>query len=106
MNEWNFNRFAGDDKDQLRILDTTEEIPRGLLAARADLDPVVERKIVDLLLSANDDPLGREALEAFSGTDRFDSIPQDFLERVGPLQDLVVQIDAMVRKAEGSSSGL
>ena len=105
MNEWNFDRFAGQDKGQLRILKTTEEIPRGLLAARADLDPQAERKVVELLLSAGDDPLGREALDAFSSTDRFDDIPQDFLDRVEPLQDLVVKIDALVRDVENPPAG-
>ncbi len=103
MNEWNFNRFSGQDKDQLRVLATTEAVPRGLLAVRSDLDPEVERKVVELLLSANEDPVGREALEAFSATDRFDEIPPRFLERVEPLQELVVQIDAMVRDMESSS---
>ena len=100
MNELNFNRFAGQDKDQLRILDATDEIPRGLFAARADLEPEIECKVVDLLLSAGDDEPGREALKAFSSTDRFDSIPQSFVDQMESLQESAVQIDALVRDFE------
>ncbi len=96
MNPWNLDNMAADSRAQLRVLTTTEETPRHLVAVRSDLDAAIERKVRDLLLSAHLSPEGREMLAGFSSTDRFDEIPADFMGEIDRLQEAVVRLDAMV----------
>ena len=101
MNPWNLDQLSADSRDQLRILATTEEVPRHLLAVRSDLDPAIEAKVLELLRSADASSAGREMLASFSSTDRFDEIPEAFQNEIDPLQESVVRLDALV-----SSSGV
>ena len=96
MNAWNLEHMAAEDREQLRILATTGEIPRYLVAVRSELDPAIELRIRDLLLAADESPSGREMLASFSSTDRFDAIPADFLRDIDRLQESVVRLDDLV----------
>ena len=95
MNEYGFHRYSGDELSKLRVVAWTDEIPRGLVAVRHDLAPDIENRLVELLLAADDDPAGREMLQTFSATDRFDEIPDAFIERMGQMQETIVLIDEM-----------
>lgn len=94
-NRWNFDRYAGESRDQLRVLATSGEVPRHLMAARKDLDPRIEETIRDLLLGAHLSAAGREMLAGFSSTDRFDDVPGDFLRDVDRLQATVVRLNEL-----------
>jgi len=96
MNEWNFGKLAGEEREKLKILATTSEIPRYLVAAREGLDPVYEGKVRDLLLSAHLNPSGQEMLKAYSSTERFDELPADFLQNMDRLQTLVTRLEDLV----------
>ncbi len=100
MNAWNVDSLASGERAQLRVLATTEEIPRHLIAARSDLDPVAEARVREVLMAANEDPAGQEMLAEFSSTDRFDDIPADFLAVIDHIQESAVSLDQLVSEAE------
>ncbi len=70
-----FEALAGDRRGELRILLTTEAVPRNVVCARRGLEPKVVRAIEDLLLEMHLDDEGRGALERFEETTRFDRFP-------------------------------
>lgn len=61
--------------DELAVLQRSPSIPRHVVVYRADLDPAVVDEVEQLLLAMDDTPEGRQALQAFEGTTRFDPIP-------------------------------
>ncbi|MEM7585311.1 MAG: phosphate/phosphite/phosphonate ABC transporter substrate-binding protein [Acidobacteriota bacterium] len=99
MNRWNVDHLADAERDQLRILATTAELPRHLIAARSGLDPVAEARIRELLMSAHETEEGRAMLAEFSSTDRFDDIPAEFLADIDRIQAGVVRLDELVTEA-------
>ena len=70
-----FEALAGDRISELRILLTTEAVPRNVVCARRDLDPKVVQAIEDLLLEMHLNDEGRASLEKFEETTRFDRFP-------------------------------
>ena len=70
-----FEALAGDRISELRILLTTEAVPRNVVCARKDLDPKVVQAIEDLLLEMHLNDEGRASLEKFEETTRFDRFP-------------------------------
>ena len=70
-----FEALAGDRISELRILLTTEAVPRNVVCARRDLDPKVLHAIEDLLLEMHLNDEGRASLEKFEETTRFDRFP-------------------------------
>ena len=70
-----FEALAGDRLNELRVLQTTEAVPRNVVCARRDLDPKVVQAIEDLLLEMHLNDEGRASLEKFEETTRFDRFP-------------------------------
>jgi len=58
-------------KRDFRIFHETEEYPRAVEIVRSGLDPKVEARLREVLLHANDDAQGREAMRRFFSTTRF-----------------------------------
>ena len=77
-----FEALAGDRISELRILLTTEAVPRNVVSVRSSLDPKVIQAIEALLLEMHLSDEGRASLEEFEETTRFDPFPG------GPDQDL------------------
>ena len=102
MNPWNLERLAAEERHQLRVLATTDDVPRHLLAVRSNLDPALEARVRDLLLAAHESPSGREMLAAFSATERFDDVPREFLAAMDHIQESVVLLDERVRSSLAS----
>ncbi|MGY6517643.1 MAG: phosphate/phosphite/phosphonate ABC transporter substrate-binding protein [Lysobacteraceae bacterium] len=63
-------RFPG-SADLLQVVGESREVPRGLELVRADLDPAVEARLVEVLMAAAQDPEAAPALRAFFDTTRF-----------------------------------
>ena len=70
-----FEALAGDRISELRILHTTEPVPRNVVCVRNSLDPKVVQAIEDLLLEMHLNDEGRVSLEKFEETTRFDRFP-------------------------------
>ena len=70
-----FDALAGERIDELRILHTTEAVPRNVVSVRKSLDTEVVHAIETLLLEMHLSDQGRAALEAFEETTKFDRFP-------------------------------
>jgi phosphonate transport system substrate-binding protein len=79
-----FEALAGDRISELRILHTTEAVPRNVVCVRKNLDPKVVQVIEKVLLGMHLSDEGRAALEGFEETSRFDRFPG------GAEQDLAI----------------
>jgi len=75
INKDYFEALAGDRISELRILQTTEAVPRNVVCVRGGLDPRVVQAIENLLLEMHLSDEGRVSLEKFEETSRFDRFP-------------------------------
>jgi len=75
--------FSNDDlakldekrKAEFFILAETKMFPRHLLSVRKDLDPVLVKRLQDILLSMHQDEQGRRILQKTDNTTQFDLLP-------------------------------
>ena len=70
-----YEALAGDRISELRILHTTEAVPRNVVCVRNSLDPMVVQAIEDLLLEMHLSDEGGASLEAFEETTKFERFP-------------------------------
>jgi phosphonate transport system substrate-binding protein len=77
-----FEALAGERISELRVLLTTDAVPRNVVCVRSGLDPKVLQAIEKVLLEMNLSDVGRASLERFEETTRFDRFPG------GPEHDL------------------
>jgi phosphonate transport system substrate-binding protein len=70
-----YRALAGDRAGELRVLLTTEAVPRNVVCVRKNLEPEVVQAIGEVLLEMHLSDEGREALERFEETARFDRFP-------------------------------
>jgi len=70
-----FEGLAGDRINELRVLQTTEAVPRNVVCVRNSLDPSVVHAIENLLLEMHLSDEGRASLERFEETTKFDRFP-------------------------------
>jgi phosphonate transport system substrate-binding protein len=75
VNEDYFEGLAGSRISELKIILTTEAVPRNLVCVRRSLDRRVTDALRDLLLGMDEDEEGREVLKGFEETARFDPCP-------------------------------
>ena len=75
INKDYFEALAGDRISELRILQTTEAVPRNVVCVRGGLDPRVVQAIENMLLEMHLSDEGRVSLEKFEETSRFDRFP-------------------------------
>ena len=77
------------DRDQLVVLAESESLPRHVGVARPGIDPALLQALTDLLLNADQTDGGRQALQAFSETTRFDEFPQGLEAATERIRELV-----------------
>ena len=70
-----YEALAGDRSNELRVLQTTEAVPRNVVCVRNSLDPKVVRAIETLLLEMHLSDEGRASLDRFEETTKFDRFP-------------------------------
>jgi phosphonate transport system substrate-binding protein len=75
VNEDYFEALAGSRISELKIILTTDAVPRNLVCVRRSLDRRVTDALRDLLLGMDEDEEGREVLKGFEETARFDHCP-------------------------------
>jgi len=90
-----FERFKQKNVGQFRVLARSRSMPRQAVAHRADLRPAVVRELEHILTSMEDTEAGRETLEAFQNTTRFDRFP-------GGVEATFAPIDAMLERLDES----
>lgn len=82
-----FADYPREKAKHFHVLHETMRVPCVLVATRKDLNPIIQDQVLDLLLNLETYPQGREALQAFGETRRFDLIPyeRDLMERLSAL---------------------
>ena len=75
VNEDYYEGLAGSRISELKIILTTDAVPRNLVCVRGSLDRRVTDALRDLLLGMDEDEEGREVLKGFEETARFDPCP-------------------------------
>lgn len=69
------------------------DIPRHVLAHRPDLDAATVREVERVLLAMEHDPAGREALQAFQKTARFDRFPDGVEATFAPILAMLAGLE-------------
>ena len=75
VNEDYYGGLAGSRISELKVILTTEAVPRNLVCVRRNLDPRITDALRDLLQGMDKDEEGREVLREFEETARFDLCP-------------------------------
>jgi phosphonate transport system substrate-binding protein len=70
-----YARLDDKGKAELAILAETEPFPRNLVSVRKDLDAATTERLKKVLLGMHEDPEGRQILEKFDHTTKFDPLP-------------------------------
>ncbi|MEO5338999.1 MAG: phosphate/phosphite/phosphonate ABC transporter substrate-binding protein [Magnetococcus sp. MYC-9] len=83
---------AKGDRDKLRIIHETFALPRHVVNLRGDLPEPLAKAVVHALLSMEQETTGRNVLENFEKTSRFDTIPPDILTRLQQLTPTILSI--------------
>jgi phosphonate transport system substrate-binding protein len=68
-------KFSKKHQNDLVVIERSMDIPRQVVAHRADLDPQVLDQLQTVLVDMEHHEAGREALQAFQRTTRFDRFP-------------------------------
>lgn len=83
-------------REDLKIIHTTEPVPRALEMVRGDLDPKVQARLREVLMQAAGDPQAAEALRYFFRTTRFMPIDADTRRVLERLRSGVAEVRAGV----------
>lgn len=95
--DWNNpGRVPPSFRRDLRVIHTSEPVPRALEMVRGDLDPRVRARLREVLIEAADDPSAREALKYFFRTTGFLPIDEDARHALDRLREGVSQVRAAV----------
>jgi phosphonate transport system substrate-binding protein len=70
-----YGRLDEKGKAQIAILAETESFPRNLVSVRKDLDPKTVNRLKEILLAMDQDAEGKQILEKFDHTTKFDLLP-------------------------------
>jgi phosphonate transport system substrate-binding protein len=87
-----YQALAGDRIGELRVLFTTDAVPRNVVCVRKNLDPALVQAIGDVLLEMHLSEEGRQALDRFEETARFDRFPGGPEEDLGIINTLLPHV--------------
>lgn len=71
-----YEELAGRRIEELRIIHTSDPVPRNLVSVRGDLDPAIVESLRAVLLRLGDSEAGQKILDQFEQTAKFDEIPE------------------------------
>ena len=89
--------LAGDRRDELRVLHTTEAVPRNVVCVRDGLDPQVVGAIKRALLEMHLSDDGQAALDDFEETARFHRFPRGAEEDLALIVTLLPHVQEDLR---------
>lgn len=61
-------------RNDLKIFYTTFPVPRAIESVRGDLEPAIKKRLIEILIAADQSPAGREALMAYHQSSKIDPI--------------------------------
>ena len=81
-------------KDNLVVVARSIDIPRQVVAHRAGLEPAVVAELERVLIAMETTEAGRQALQAFQKTTRFDRFPAGVEATFAPIHKMLDRLDA------------
>ena len=91
-----YDKLPTEIKEQLTVFGSTIVVPRQLVSVRAGLDPEVVKGVTQVLSDMDQSERGREVLEGFKETKKFDQLPEGSEQAIFQLKvlmDLVATAD-------------
>ena len=88
-----FQRFEKKNVGQFRVLARSRNIPRHVVAHRVDLDPTVVGELERVLTTMEETEAGRNALEGFQNTTRFDRFPRGVEATFAPINAMLDRLN-------------
>ncbi|MBI4488326.1 MAG: phosphate/phosphite/phosphonate ABC transporter substrate-binding protein [Deltaproteobacteria bacterium] len=76
-------------QDGLKVIATSQPVPRLLISVRKDLDPKIVATLREILLNMDKDPEGKEVLKKQQRTTKIDEISPGSLERIKAVERFV-----------------
>jgi phosphonate transport system substrate-binding protein len=70
-----YDGIKQEDKDQLRVLAQTQDIPRSVIMASSKMDTPLRERIISILKVADQSDEGKAALKSAKKTTKFDELP-------------------------------
>jgi phosphonate transport system substrate-binding protein len=96
LSEDEVDQLGGDRRGELKIVHRTVDVPRHVLAHRADLPPMLLARIEEILLGMGYDDEGRRVLQGFEKTAKFDRFPQGAAQAFDPIKVLARMVEGEV----------
>jgi phosphate/phosphite/phosphonate ABC transporter binding protein len=81
-------------KDDLAVIARSIDVPRQVVAHRRDLDPAIVARLERVLIAMETTEDGRQALERFQKTTRFDRFPNGVEATFAPIHAMLDRLDA------------
>ena len=91
-----YDELPPEIKQELTVLGSTTAVPRQLVSVRPGLDPEIVNRVIQVLSDMDQSERGREVLEGFKKTKKFDQLPDDSAQallQLKGLMDLVATAD-------------
>jgi phosphonate transport system substrate-binding protein len=93
MSEEEFTRLVKNRKGELKILLRTLDVPRHVVAHRADMPTRVLIALEESLLGMDANDEGKRVLEGFENTAKFDRFPRGAAQAFGPIEALTRMVE-------------
>jgi len=91
-----YDKLPPEIKQELTMFGSTIVVPRQLVSVRAQLDPAIVTRVTQVLSDMDQSERGREVLEGFKKTKKFDQLPEESEQAILQLKvlmDLVATAD-------------
>lgn len=92
-----FEELLAGDTERFRVLARSPDVPRHVLGVRGDLEPALATALERVLLSMHEEERGREVLEDFQHTTRFDRFPEGPEAGMAVVERLMDEIQGELR---------
>ena len=92
------DKLSARERTQLRVIHETSTVPRQLVSFRKDLPAPLRARLREVLIGMEHTKDGREVLNHFEATTRFDPLPETLDKALAPLLVLKAEIDRELKR--------
>lgn len=86
---------ARSERNRLRVIHETMAIPRHVVNFRSGMPETLKRRLIDLLVTLDQEESGRQVLKKFESTTRFDPIPVELGQQLEAIRPMVLKLLGM-----------
>lgn len=79
-------------RKDLKIFHTTFPAPRAIESVRGDLEPAIKKRLIEILVAADQSPTGREALMAYHQSSKIDPIDAEIKAQIEQIWHIMQQL--------------